>query len=116
MSGSGTAGGGVLGPSLARRVARLEHRPRSRRAEWRSFLTAYFANASYDSVRDELVAALCSDMPHYGFTGADGTLYSIGWWDRSHAPAMKVIRRGSRMEDGLPPPVVRTYEGVADDV
>lgn len=91
--------------------------PPNRRAVWRAYLAQCFADATYDAVRDELVAALCSDVPHYHFTGADGTLYAISWWDRDHAPAVKSIRRGSHGDaDGMPAPTIRTYPDVAGDV
>lgn len=105
--------------AMHHRVATLERRmPPNRRAAWRSFLTAYFAASEYDGHRAAIIDALTSDLPHYSFTGADGTLYAVGWWDRNHAPAVKVIRRGSRAADveDFPPPTVRTYEGIAGDI
>ena len=80
--------------TLAARLAKLERQPRARASEWRALLAECFTGPEYDAVREDLIAALCSENPAYTFTGphpdnrpGELALYHVSWSARSDRTA-----------------------------
>jgi hypothetical protein len=81
---------------LETRLARLQQRwPKP--DEWRELLVQRFAAPLYDGQREQIIAALLSDRPHYHFTtemGGRTAHVTIGWWARDEPPYVKLICHG----------------------
>lgn len=96
-----------MGGDLDTRLTRLEQRPQASRATWRATLAAYFAAPEYDAHREQLIAALTSDMPRYTFD-TPTALYVVSWPARAEggAPHVKRILLGTEDAPVPPPPGV----------
>lgn len=96
-----------MGGDLDSRLTRLERQPQSSRATWRAYLAAFFAAPEYAAHREQLIAALISDMPRYTFSTPTAS-YIIAWPTRAEGgePSVKrILLVGDGEDVPLPPGV-----------